>query len=118
MTKPRKPRTKYTDNLSAEMVLDAFMLFRSENSPKSVGWSRSRFNELLVKLHNQSASHEQQISISQIKNSRINQMFSYGLKKLTEVGVDTEGFELPPLRRGGKIGTDWKSFANKWQLKE
>ena len=117
MTKPRKPRTRYNDNLSAEMILDAYMMFIEANPKGSQHWNRQQFNEALATFHNSGAEFEERIKPSDIKNSRINQMFAYGLKKLREHGVDTSEFELPPLRKGGKIGTDWSQFANKWKLK-
>ena len=118
MTKPRKPRTRYNDNLSAEMILDAYMVFTDKNPKGSAKWNRQHFNEELATFHNSDAEFEERIKPSDIKNSRINQMFAYGLKKLREHGVDTTEFELPPLRRGGKIGTDWSQFADKWKLKK
>ena len=117
MTKPRKPRTRYNDNLSAEMILDAYMMFIESHPKGSKSWNRQQFNEDLATFHNSGAAFEERIKPSDIKNSRINQMFAYGLKKLKEHGVDTSEFELPPLRKGGKIGTDWGQFANKWKLK-
>ena len=118
MTKPRKPRTRYNDNLSAEMILDTYMDYIKTNPKGSPKWSRQSFNEALATFHNSTAAFEERIKPSDIKNSRINQMFAYGLKKLKEYGVDTSEFELPPLRKGGKIGTDWASFADKWKLKK